>query len=212
MLGNPECGQTNTVSAKTPLKLNLGSGQNPFQGYINVDKFGTPDVHWDLEQFPWPWEENSVSEVILNHVLEHLGSTTETYFGIIRELYRICAPGAVIRINVPHPRHDDFMTDPTHVRPVTPGQLEMFSKRMNHLWKAESKANSPLALYLDVDFEVENVEYKFDPYWDEKFPPTSDGEIPEELSFAMTHYNNVIKEIWMDLRVIKPAGVTGSPP
>lgn len=43
--------QGSTVSAQVPLKLNMGSGQNPFDGYINVDKFGTPDVLCDLEVF-----------------------------------------------------------------------------------------------------------------------------------------------------------------
>src|SRR5437764_15115257 len=89
----------------TLLKLNLGSGNNPIEGYVNVDKFGEPDVRVDLEAFPWPWPDNSVQEVVLNHVMEHLGSTTDIYFSIIRELYRICAANAIIHIAVPHPRH-----------------------------------------------------------------------------------------------------------
>jgi hypothetical protein len=35
------------------IKLNLGCGKNPMPGYVNVDKFGTPDVRHDLETFPW---------------------------------------------------------------------------------------------------------------------------------------------------------------
>src|SRR5438128_1961143 len=95
-----------------PLRLNLGSGQNPKPGYINVDKSGSPDLKWDLEQFPWPWEDSSVDEIQLIRVLEHLGESTATFFKIIQELYRVCKNGAIIDIAVPHPRHDDFLGDP----------------------------------------------------------------------------------------------------
>ena len=51
------------------IKLNLGCGEKKFPGYINVDKYGSPDVNHDLESFQWPWETNSVSEIKLIHVL-----------------------------------------------------------------------------------------------------------------------------------------------
>ena len=37
----------------------------------------------------------------------------------MKELYRISCDQANIHISVPHPRHDDFLADPTHVRPIT---------------------------------------------------------------------------------------------
>ncbi|MBY0403020.1 MAG: methyltransferase domain-containing protein, partial [Cyanobacteria bacterium] len=102
------------------LKLNLGSGQNPKAGYVNVDKFGNPDVLLDLESFPWPWETSSVDEIVLHHVMEHLGASAEVYFKIMQEMYRVCKPGALIHITVPHPRHNHFAFDPTHVRGILP--------------------------------------------------------------------------------------------
>ena len=111
------------------LKLNLGCGSKKLDGYLNVDKFGEPDMVFDLETFPWPWEDSSVSKILLSHVLEHLGQDTDIYLNIIKELYRVCKNNAEILVIVPHPRHDTFMTDPTHVRPITVDGLIMFSKK-----------------------------------------------------------------------------------
>jgi len=183
------------------LKLNLGSGQNPRPGFVNVDKFGEPEFKCDLEVFPWPWPDNSVSEVLMSHVLEHLGADPDTFIGIMKELYRVCEPGAKIRIAVPHPRHDHFIGDPTHVRPVTPDMLSLFSRRMNLEWKRTGAANSPLALYHGVDFEITGVEHVLDEPYSSDFRT---GKIKEaELEGLLRKYNNVASEIRITLDVVK---------
>ena len=138
----------------TALKLNLGSGRRPRPGYVNVDKFGDPDVVHDLETLPWPWADNSVGEIVLCHVLEHLGQDANVYFAIMREMYRVCQADARILIHVPHFRSDSFFNDPTHVRAVTPHGLALFSQRLNREWIAHGSAASTLGLQLGVDFEL----------------------------------------------------------
>ncbi|MBY0404521.1 MAG: class I SAM-dependent methyltransferase, partial [Cyanobacteria bacterium] len=168
----------------------------------------TPEIHHDLETFPWPWADSSVDEIVMNHVLEHLGRETDIYFGIIKELYRISKPNGLIRINVPHPRHDDFLNDPTHVRPITPEHLLLFSKKQNLIWQSQRKSNSPLGLYLDVDFEIVESMYKLDPYWENQFSVEGGPQglaIEGALDLAIRNHNNVVKEIWLDLKVIKPS-------
>jgi hypothetical protein len=183
------------------LKLNLGCGQRRMEGFLNVDKFGEPDLCFDLETFPWPWEDSSVDTIVLNHVLEHLGQSPDVYFGIMKELYRICQPEALLHINVPHPRHDDFITDPTHVRVVTPDSLGLFSKANNLEWKRLGAANSPLGLYLDVDFEVLSTSFILDAPWQEQ---RQAGVLSDEQVFlAIRQYNNVVKEIHMQVKVVK---------
>ena len=93
------------------MKLNLGSGSKKIEGYINLDKYNTfkPDIVHDLEKFPYPFENDSVTHILLSHVLEHLGQNPDVFNSIIKELYRICVNKAFIDIRVPHPRHDDFI-------------------------------------------------------------------------------------------------------
>jgi hypothetical protein len=185
----------------TPLRLNLGSGQQRLPGYVNVDKFGSPDLKWDLEKFPWPWDDSSVDEIILNHVLEHLGESTEVYFGIIKELYRVCKHGAIVDIVVPHPRHDDFLSDPTHVRAFTPQSFHQYSKSNCQAWQEMGAANTPLALYLDVDFTLGNVELQVDEPW---FGELQAGRISQEqVEQAIRQFNNVCKQIKVRLTANK---------
>jgi hypothetical protein len=182
-------------------KLNLGCGKNPLPGYTNVDKYGTPDVLLDLEVFPWPWKTSSVAEIVMNHVLEHLGETTELFIGIIKEIYRVCATGALVHIAVPHPRNDDFIADPTHVRMVTPQLLGLFSKSNNRAWVEAGYANSPLGIYHDVDFELVSSNFVLDEPWATQLARKETTE--DEILVAIRRYNNVVKEIRMTMKVVK---------
>ena len=184
-------------------KLNLGCGQNKIDGFVNVDKFSTykPDVVWDLESFPWPFETNSTDEILLNHSLEHMGASPEVFFTIMKELYRVSSPDCNIMINVPHPRGESFAGDPTHVRPITTAIMSLFSKANCKKWKEKGEPNTPLADYLDVDFERLSVQYKLAPHWQKKLDAK---EITgEELNYAALTYYNVIDEIRLVLKVVK---------
>ena len=183
------------------LKINLGCGQNPVPGYLNVDKYGEPEILWDLEQFPWPWEDNSVEEILLTHVLEHIGEETGTHIKILKELYRICRDGALVRITVPHPRHDDFMNDPTHVRVITPAGLRCFSKKKNREWAEKKLSNSPLALYHDIDFDISDILLDLDEPWLSRYRKKEITDI--ELDTAARQFNNVIKQVRITLKAVK---------
>jgi hypothetical protein len=186
------------------LKLNLGSGPKLLPGYINVDKFGSPDLLCDLEMFPWPWPDDAVEEVLLTHVLEHLGATPALFLGIMCELYRVCRDGALLRITVPHFRHEFLYSDPTHVRAITPLTISLFSQEQNRYWKKVGGSNSLLAFYLGVDFELLQTRYRPSADWFKLHPgPQVDTEF---LLSQAALYNNLIDQISMDVRVIKPPG------
>jgi len=138
------------------MKFNMGCGLRKKPGYINVDASAEaePDEVWDLEATPWPWPSDCADEVSFIHALEHMGADPRVFVAIMQELYRICRDGARVVIDVPHPRHDDFLADPTHVRPILPETLQLFDRRLNERWRAEGLSNTPLALYASVDFQL----------------------------------------------------------
>ena len=189
--------------AGVPLKLNLGCGGRKMAGFVNVDCVAAcqPDLVVNLEQVPWPWENDSVDEIVLHHVLEHLGQRPETFLAIVKEMYRVCRDGARIEIVVPHPRSDNFLGDPTHVRPVTAATLVLFDQRRNRQWAAIGAANTPLGQICEVDFELVSATDEIEPEW---FQKRQKGQISEEeLAFAIRHYNNVVAEIRMVWRARK---------
>jgi SAM-dependent methyltransferase len=185
------------------VNLNLGCGHNRRPGYLNVDVSPVcgPDLVCDLEALPWPWPGDSVDRVLFNHSLEHLGQDPKVFLGMMKELYRVCRHGAEIEINVPHPRHDHFIGDPTHVRAITPDLLTLFNRDANDQWKQAGAANTPFAHYLDVDFELTSVNAVPDPIYAERLQR---GELtPEMLEEMGRELNNIYVEYRMVLRVRK---------
>ena len=81
-------------------KLNLGSGEFRKEGYVNNDYYSVskPDILHNLNDFPYPFNDNEFNLIEADHVLEHL----ENPFTVMRELHRISVDNALLKIKVPH--------------------------------------------------------------------------------------------------------------
>jgi len=185
------------------MKLNLGCGSKILNGFTNVDKYNAykPDIVHDLEIFPYPFDENSVDEIILSHVLEHIGQVPDIFNNIIKELYRICKNDTLIKIAVPHPRHDDFISDPTHVRPITVLGLSLYDKELNKIWEKDNAANTPLGIIHNVNFKIVKVNYVIDDKYKKLL--AEKNILESDLEEYSNKYNNVIQEIQIDWKVVK---------
>jgi SAM-dependent methyltransferase len=113
------------------LTLNLGCGQKPLVGAVNVDAVAMPgvDVVHDLDVFPWPWPDDSVDEIVASHVFEHVADP----IGFMSEVWRILRCRGGVRIDVPHYTSRNAFTDPTHRRYCTEETFDYWV-RTSWLW------------------------------------------------------------------------------
>lgn len=186
------------------MKLNLGCGSDRREGWINVDGWAgcAPDLVHDLETLPWPWPDDSADEILMSHVLEHLGQVPDVYLGIVKETYRVLKPDGLWTVTVPHPRHDFFLWDPTHVRPVTAEGLAMFDRQRNLADRRRGAANSPLGLMTGVDFRIETTTHQLDTVWQARLK--AGRATMEEVQAATRSQFNVIEQTTIRLRAVKP--------
>ena len=103
---------------------------------------------------------------------------------------------------MPHPRHDTFLSDPTHVRPVNPDVLRLYDQTLNKEWEKSNVANTPLGILCDVNFVVESTHYVLEDKYQEQ---VGSGLISEDEVWALiSERNNIAREIQIIWKAVKP--------
>lgn len=94
--------------------VDLGCGTSKVPGSIGLDCFKDPavDVVHDLDVFPYPFGNDSLDAVYLNHCIEHLADPKRT----LEECVRIVRQNGNIFITVPHVTNLASFGDVTHQR------------------------------------------------------------------------------------------------
>jgi SAM-dependent methyltransferase len=94
--------------------LDLGSGAFKIPGSIGLDIIAHPnvDVVHHLDDFPYPFENDTFDAVYLNHVVEHLQYPKKA----LEECLRIVRPDGAIYIMVAHFTCANSYGDVTHLR------------------------------------------------------------------------------------------------
>ena len=105
------------------MKLNLGCGERPVEGWVNIDRFPGKGVDRvvDVTKVPWAWAETaSVDEVRASFLFEHLYNWEE----VLMEVARVLKPGGTLNVSVPAGLR--AMGVPYEVRMFTKRSFDLF--------------------------------------------------------------------------------------
>lgn len=151
-------------------KLNLGSGIDIREGYINIDMFDFNgiDIICDLNKDTLPFESNSIDEIIAYHIFEHLTNWEK----VLINCFNVLKDGGRIKIKTPygaktfqHPYHVRFFYPTTLFEFCLLGnkpkglqlhnnvQFKLISVKVNYQFKNK--------LWLLKEIFVGRISYKF---------------------------------------------------
>lgn len=126
-------------------KLNIGSGRLRIDGFISIDRVqiidgrgnNMVDVVMDVEKEYLPYKEDSVSEIVVDNVLEHILNLN--FF--LNDCHRVLMKGGILRGCVPVAGTDIDFGDPTHVRHFNKKTFGYFCGQAG--WTDEKKPKHP---------------------------------------------------------------------
>lgn len=159
------------------LKLDIACGQNKRAGFTGIDIAAGKqvDIVHDLNKYPWPFKDSSVSEANISHYIEHVPDLV----AFMNELHRIMKKGAQCTIVAPYYSSMRAWQDPTHVRAISEASFLYF----NQEWL---RANGLDHYSITADFDF-SYGYSINPEWQNRSE--------EARAFAIQHYINVVSDI-----------------
>lgn len=174
------------VKTQELLKLDFGCGPNKKEGFKGVDaiKFDNVDYVLDLTITPWPWDDNSVSEAVASHFIEHL--TAKERVAFVNELYRVMAPGGICQVVTPHWASIRAYGDPTHQWPPV---SEFWFYYLNREWRAVQ------APHTDAKNWADGFNCNFEATWGYSMRPDLANRNQEFQQFALTNYKEACQDM-----------------
>jgi SAM-dependent methyltransferase len=169
-------------------KLNLGCGKTVLPDWINLDKvpLAGVDVIVDLDkcqEVKLPFDNDEIDEFFASHVIEHLHHP----LAFMEEIHRIAKPSAKAVFRVPYGSSDDAFEDPTHVKPYFLNSFSYFAQP--YYWFADYGYRGDWLIEKRILWVDAN---------------THQGKNAEQIMFEVKTFRNIVKEMIVELRAIKP--------
>ncbi len=127
------------VAAKTGILLDLGCGAAKQPHFVGMDIRDVPgvDIVQDLEEFPWPIDDESCLTVLASHILEHIKPwkfmDPAARPCVMGEIWRVLKPDGQLLLSCPYGVGPGYVQDPTHCNPISEATLQYFDPRFE-LW------------------------------------------------------------------------------
>jgi SAM-dependent methyltransferase len=98
---------------------------------LDISTSVKPDVVWDLNEHPLPFEDKEFDEIHAYEVLEHLGKQGDWKFWCNEwnEYYRILKADGIFCATVPSVDSKWLWGDPGHTRAITTGSLTFLNQK-----------------------------------------------------------------------------------
>ncbi len=112
-------------SAGPPRFLNIGSGRDRRDGFVNVDlaRLAEVDVVASLTGEALPFPDDTFTVALCRDILEHVEVVPA-----LREIHRVLAPGGTVVISAVHFTSRNLYVDPTHIRGYSVRTFDFFVK------------------------------------------------------------------------------------
>ena len=98
------------ASATSSYQLNIGSGNEPMPGYVNVDRRVVPGVNVVADVMHLPFRDASADAVHASSLLEHFHDP----YQVLDEIHRVIVPAGHFTTRVPSPWSQSGLLDNSH--------------------------------------------------------------------------------------------------
>ena len=97
---------------------------------LDINPSCNPDVVYDLNKTPWPFEADQFDEIHAYEVLEHLGQQGDyiSFFNTFNEIHRILKTGGCLMASTPSWDGIWAWGDPGHTRIISEGSLTFLNR------------------------------------------------------------------------------------
>jgi hypothetical protein len=159
---------------------------------VDLTKLRDPD-------FSFPWTTGA------DFALVELGDLpcrleTAALQSFMARLWSICAEGAQIKIQIPHPRHDIFIEDIGYVKALLPESFAQLDLK---------KSTTGIARQLGVNFEFVDAIANLDPHWQDAIDRK---EVTlDDIALISIQACNVVQWNSIELKVRKSMWVEANP-
>lgn len=165
------------------LKLQIGTNGGVQKGFTGIDSYkaASPKILHEIEQYPYPFKDNQVSEVLIGYTLCGI----KELIPFFNEMGRLIKKGGLMRIVVPYYASARAFQDPTHCHHFTEYSFAFYNKA----WRKQNKFDH---YPITCDFDIATVNHGM--------AETEKGKSQEAQQFAALRYWNTVHDMMATLK------------